>query len=249
MDILLVDDEPLARQRLHKLITELGFIVVAEAGNADVAMAAIAKYDPAVVLLDIEMPGTNGLQVAETIAAMDAPPAIIFTTAYDQYALDAFSTQAAGYLLKPVQKAKLEQALTKAAAVNKLQLAAVAERADTESQKNTAPLREHIAVKNHRGLELIAVDSIRYFMADQKYVTLITDQQRLLIDDTLKELETEFSAQFIRVHRNALVAVNYIQGLDRDQQGHYSVRLSGIDDQPAVSRRYSAAIKTRLKRL
>ncbi len=242
MDIVIVDDEPLARQRLQKMVTELNYNVVAEAANSEQALQAIADHDPSILLLDIEMPGENGLQLAKKISALDAPPAIVFTTAYDQYALDAFETLATGYLLKPVQQAQLEKVLEKAKTLNKLQL----ESLDTEDAPKQ---REHIASKGHRGVELISLEDIRYFMADQKYVMVVSTHGRVLIDETLKDLEEEFSKNFVRVHRNSLISVQHIQGLDRDQQGHYHVRLADIEDKPIVSRRYSSKIKSLLKTL
>jgi two-component system response regulator AlgR len=247
MDILIVDDEPLARQRLRKLINELSSdtvecTIVAEAGNTTEALKAIEQYDPSVVLLDIEMPGENGLKAAAKIAELDYPPAIIFTTAYDQYALDAFDTLATGYLLKPIQQEKLRQALEKASALNKLQLESL--QTETKSQQ-----RDHISAKSHRGVELIPMEDIRYFMADQKYVMVMSTQGQVLIDETLKELEQEFTQTFVRIHRNALVSIKHINGLDRDSQGHYYVRLDEIEETPMVSRRYSGKIKALLKSL
>lgn len=240
MDIVIVDDEPLARSRLYRMVTELGHEVVAEASNTEDAELAIYAHDPSLVLLDIEMPVESGLEFAKRIAALEAPPAIIFTTAYDQYALDAFDTYAAGYLLKPVQSKQLQKALEKASSLNKLQM----EVAQQEPKSNH---RDSISAKSHRGVELIPLDDIRCFMADQKYVMVISLQGEVLIDETLKDLEHEFSSRFIRIHRNALVSVKHIKGLDRDQQGHYHVRLEGIEEAPMVSRRYNSKIKSLLK--
>lgn len=242
MDIVIVDDEPLARQRLRKMALELGYDVVAEAAHGEAALAAIDTYDPALVLLDIEMPGDNGLAVAKKIGQLDTPPTIIFTTAYDQYALEAFDTLAAGYLLKPVEKTKLEQVLAKAKTLTKFQL-------DKANEEAITKRREHIASKGHRGVELIAIEDIRYFMADQKYVMVISTAGQVLIDETLKDLEQEFADSFIRVHRNSLVSLKHIRGLDRDQQGHYHVRLEGTEEKPMVSRRYTSKIKALLKTL
>ncbi len=241
MDIVIVDDEPLARKRLHKMITEYGHTVIAEAANGNEALDAVAIHDPAVILLDIEMPGETGLETAKKIAALDSPPAIIFTTAYDQYALEAFDTSASSYLLKPIQQTQLKDALEKAKSVTKLQLESLKEGAENSNR------RQHITSKGHRGIELIALEDIRYFMADQKYVTVIGINESVLIDETLKELEAEFSKQFIRVHRNSLVSIKHILGLNRDRQGHYSLRIADIDDTPTVSRRYASKIKSLLK--
>lgn len=242
MDILIVDDEPLARLRLQKMVTDLGYDVVAEASNSEQTFSAIAAYDPSLLLLDIEMPGENGLAIAEKISLLETPPAIIFTTAYDQYALEAFDTVAAGYLLKPIEKSKLEQALEKAKTLTKFQLVS-----SDRPPKNKG--REHIASKGHRGIELIDIKNIRYFMADQKYVMIISTQGDVLIDETLKDLEEEFVENFVRVHRNSLVSIKHILGLDRDQQGHYHVRLQDTDEKPMVSRRYTSKVKSLLKNL
>ena len=245
MDVLIVDDEPLARQRLSRLVNDLGYSVIAEAANAEHALAAVKEFDPSILLLDIEMPGENGLQVAELIAKMDTPPAIIFTTAYDQYAIDAFNTLAAGYLLKPIQKQQLEKALDKAKSLSKLQLFVL-----TENEKTSAPSqRSQIAAKTHRGMDIIPLENIACFIADHKYVMVISHDGQVLIDETLKELEQEFSETFCRVHRNALVSKKHIQGLERDNQGHYYVRLAGVEEKPMVSRRYTSKVKAQLKNL
>ncbi len=193
-----------------------------------------------IVLLDIEMPGETGLEVARKIAQLETPPAVIFTTAYDQYALEAFDTSAGSYLLKPVQQAQLEAALKKAKNLTKVHLELIKE-------EQTSSQRQHITAKGHRGIELIALGDIRYFMADQKYVMVIGVNGKVLIDETLKELETEFARQFIRVHRNSVVSVKHILGLDRDRQGHYSLRIADIEETPIVSRRYASKIKSLLK--
>lgn len=254
MDILIVDDEPLARDRLVRLVSSLGHEVVAQAGDGEAALAAINTYDPMLVLLDIEMPGQTGLQVASHIADLETPPAIIFTTAYDQYALDAFDTLAAGYLLKPVEKSQLEQSLEKAQSLNKMQRQLLSEefKSDSHDASTTDQVikkRQHIAAQSHRGMELIAVDSIRCFLADHKYVMVVGTQGETLIDGTLKELEREFSDTFVRIHRNALVSIQHIMGLDRDTDGHFSVRLLDVEQSPMVSRRYASKLKALMKAL
>ena len=238
MDVLIVDDEPLARQRLRAMVCYLGCEVVGEANNGEAAMAAIMLDDPAVVLLDVEMPGENGLQLAARIAQLDVPPALIFTTAYGEYALDAFDTLAAGYLLKPIQYDKLEAALNKAQTLTKPQL---------RHLESGHSRHEYITSKSHRGMELIPVNSIRYFMADQRYVWAIGTQGKALIDGTLKELEIEFAKRFIRIHRNALVSIKHITGLDRNH--HYYVRLTDVEAKPMVSRRYASKIKALIEHL
>lgn len=245
MDILVVDDEPLARQRLCRIVQALGHEVVAEAQNADEALAAVTTYDPTVVLLDIEMPETSGLEVGRKISAFDNPPTIIFCTAYDHYALDAFDTLAVGYLLKPVKRDQLATVLAKAQILTKAQLAKVS--INTGDPGKAA--RKHIATKSYRGVELIALDTVRCFMADQKYVTVFYTDGKVLIDETLKELELELVGSFIRLHRNALVSIGHIQSVERDASGHYSVCLEDIEEKPMVSRRYVGKLRELLKKL
>ena len=242
MDIVIVDDEPLARHRLRCMVTELGHEVLAEAGNGEEAEAAIRLHDPSLVLLDIAMPGEDGLQLAARIARDETPPAIIFTTAYDQHALAAFDTRAAAYLLKPVNRARLEQALEKAGSLSKLQRRVI----DKTSNRQQ---RHRIPVKSHGGVALIALEDIRYFRADHKYVVAISAQGEALMDKTLQELEKEFAGVLIRVHRNALVAIAAIQGLSKDSRGHWRLQLADIVEQPAVSKRYIGEIKSLMNKL
>ena len=243
MEILIVDDELLARQRLVRMIEKLdGYNVIAEADNADAALAAIDEFDPDVVLLDVRMPGKDGLALAHDISGLDCPPAIIFCTAFDQYALDAFGTAAIGYLLKPIKSEQLQEALTKAQKLNKVQRAAAQQ--PVIDNKN---IRSHISAKTRRGIELIPLDDIRYFVADHKYVTVFHRHGEHLLDETLKELEEEFGARFIRVHRNALVSVKHIEAIERATQGQYQVRLADTEQRPIISRRHVSDVKELLK--
>ncbi|MDF3014288.1 MAG: DNA-binding response regulator, partial [Cellvibrio sp.] len=229
MDILIVDDETLARQRLLRMVEKIdGFCVVAEADNAEDALAAITRNDPDIVLLDIRMPGRDGLSLAQDIAELEDAPAVIFCTAFDQYALDAFGTNAVGYLLKPVKAEQLLQVLEKAKKLNKIQRVA-AQKTSTPAAENQ---RTHITAKTRRGVELIPLEDVRYFLADHKYVTVYHRNGEHLLDETLKELEEEFGARFVRVHRNSLVAVKHIEALERNAQGQYQVRLADTELRP-----------------
>ncbi|WP_317932404.1 LytTR family DNA-binding domain-containing protein [Halioxenophilus sp. WMMB6] len=244
MDILLVDDEPLARERLKKLLQDLPECrLVGEAENGDEALTLIMAEDPDLVLLDIRMPGPSGMEVAKQISELEDPPAIIFCSAYDEYALEAFGVHAVGYLLKPVRGEDLKAVIDKAASMNRLQ------RRSQQTDESPVPQRQHISAKTHRGLELIEIDSIRYFSADQKYVTVIHAGGETLIDDTLKELETLLGSRFVRVHRNALVAKKYILALEKSQEGGYHLRLEGCERKPAVSRRHLSSVKQLLQNL
>lgn len=247
MDILIVDDETLARQRLLRMVEKIdGFRVVAEADNAEAALAAITEYDPDIVLLDIRMPGRDGLTLAKDISQLEDPPAVIFCTAFDQYALDAFGTNAVGYLLKPVKAEQLLQVLEKAQKLNKIQRLA-AQQPNSPQTAARENQRSHISAKTRRGVELIALDDIRYFQADQKYVTMFHRGGEHLLDETLKELEEEFGARFVRIHRNSLVSIKHIEALERNNLGQYQVRLADTESRPVISRRHVSDLKELLK--
>ena len=240
MRILVVDDEPLARQRLVRLLGELEDCqVVAEADNGQQAMDLWQQHQAELVLMDIRMPGMDGLAAAEALAQEAAPPAIIFCTAYNDYAIDAFEAEAVDYLLKPVTLSKLQKALMKAKRLNQLQLAALGE-------TGQSPI--HISARTSNGVELIPVNEIDYFLADQKYVTVYYRQGEVLIDDPLKELEKQFADNFIRVHRNALVSIAAIRGLERCDEG-MRIKLANVQQGPLVSRRHLPSVRTLLDKL
>ncbi|WP_299776001.1 LytTR family DNA-binding domain-containing protein [uncultured Pseudoteredinibacter sp.] len=243
MDVLVVDDEALARERLVRMISRMDECeVVAQAAGADEAMQAIQSSGPDVVLMDISMPGEDGLSAAKRISTMQDPPAVVFCTAYDKHAVEAFEAQAVGYLLKPVRQEQLEQVLHNARKLNRMQLAAL----DDMGKEDRPNARKHISAKTRRGVELIPLEDVFYFLADQKYVTVYHRGGETLIDDTLKELESEFEASFVRIHRNALVARSYIEGMERAAEGHYVMRLRDSDEKPIVSRRHVSRIRAML---
>ena len=238
MKILVVDDEKLARDRLIRTLERMdGYDVVGEAAHGLEAVEQTQALSPDLILLDIRMPGMDGLEAARHIAQMDSPPAVIFCTAFEEHAIEAFDVQAVGYLLKPVRAADLEDALARARRANRAQLSALVE------DEVGSDARTHISARTRRGIELVPVDEVRFFQADQKYVTVRWPDGELLIDDTLRQLEGEFGERFIRIHRNAIVAVKFLEGLERDAQGHYQVRLRGIDDRLDVSRRHVAGLR------
>ena len=242
MKVLIVDDEQLARDRLSRMIAGYdGYEVIGEAANGIDAVKQAAALQPEVVLLDIRMPGMDGLETARHFGDFDEPPAVIFCTAYEEHAVEAFNLQAVGYLLKPVRKDNLEAALGNAQRVNKAQLAALS--------SEQPPRRSHISARTRRGMELIPVDEVRYFQADQKYVTVRHGEGEVIVDETLRDLEEEFAEQFVRVHRNALVSAHYVIGLDRLSSGHYQIRLKDVDEALDVSRRHVAAVRKFIKKL
>jgi two-component system response regulator AlgR len=237
--VLVVDDEPLARERLALLVEELPAVELAGvAASGEEALLLAGRLRPEVVLLDIRMPGMDGLETAHHLARMPEPPAVIFTTAYEQHALAAFDAQAAGYLLKPVRPDKLQEALERARRPTRAQLARIAE--------DRGGPRTRIAVRVRDELRLIPVDSILCFIAEQKYTTLRHGAGEELIEESLKALEDEFAERFVRIHRNSLVAIAHIEGLERDVEGHYVVRMRG-GGTLAVSRRLAGEVARRLK--
>lgn len=242
MKILIVDDEQLARDRLARMVGALeGCTVVGEAGNGLQALEQAQRSDPDVVLLDIRMPGMDGLETARHLGALEAPPAVIFCTAYEEHAVQAFDLQAVGYLLKPVRRENLGVALERAQRVNKAQLAALTQADDSR--------RSHISARTRRGIELVPVDEVRYFQADQKYVTVRHPGGEVIIDETLRELEEEFGDTFVRIHRNSLVAAAHIERLERGDSGQARIRLRDVSESLDVSRRHLAAVRRFVKSL
>lgn len=243
--VLIVDDEPPARMRLTAMVNALdNYQVIAEAENGQQAMVMNENLTPDIVLLDIRMPEMDGLAAAAQLSEQDQPPAVIFCTAYDEHALAAFDAQAVGYLLKPVSSLQLADNLAKAQAVNRSQLANLV----PESAQNSL-MQKCLSVRTRNGHELLAVNEIRALMADNKYVSAYTHNREVLLDLSLKELEQRFAKQFLRVHRNALVAIRYIRGLEKyeNSQGQTIIRLEGSEIAPVVSRRHLPEIRRLLK--
>ena len=236
MKVLIVDDELPARRRLQELLADLssrvGLDVVAEAANGREALTLAASHQPDVVLLDIRMPEIEGVEVARHLQKLPHPPAIVFTTAYDAYAIKAFELHAVDYLLKPIRAARLEDALLRA--------------------KSAAPLRDdaltslqpegrvNLCAQERGRIHLIPVAEILYLKAELKYVTARTAQREFLLEESLTKLEQELAARFVRIHRNCLVARAAIRGFERAQEegeGHWVVVLDGLNEKLPVSRR------------
>lgn len=239
MKILIVDDEPLARERLKRLLLarDEGHEVL-EAGNGLEAIAMNDAFHPDLILLDIRMPGMDGLEAARHLMRSDHPPAIIFCTAYDEYAIAAFESRAAGYLLKPVQREKLDSALAAARMTNRMQIEALA--------KDAPVKRRYFSSCNAGSTRLIPVGEVRALLADNKYVTALLPGTSALLDDSLREIEREFPEDFLRVHRNALVALRHVTGIVRSTAGENLVTLSGIETRPQISRRHLGVVRTRV---
>ncbi|MEM7276860.1 MAG: LytTR family DNA-binding domain-containing protein [Pseudomonadota bacterium] len=238
--LLIVDDEQPARERLQRLLGDLeeAPAKVVAAANGEEALKVCQTQLVDIVLLDIRMPGMDGIEAASYLQALPEAPAIIFTTAYDQYAIDAFETEAIGYLLKPVRKARLEAALAKASRLSKRSLNEIA-----KTQPNE---RQFVSTRVGEEVRLIRVDDIVYFEADQKYVKAVLSSGAELIDDSLKSLEQVLADRFIRIHRKLLVALNSIEALEKTTSGGSALRLRGMDKSLPVSRRHVGQVKAKL---
>ena len=242
--ILIVDDEAPARERLKSLLTEIGgdLDFAGEATNGEQALKLAVDLSPDVVLLDVRMPGMDGIEAARQLNSLVEPPAVICTTAYDEYAVNAFEAQAVGYLLKPIRKEKLAAALSQAGRLTRPQLQRIAATAEAPPPKRT-----HIAARHREGLRLIPMEEIQFFFAEQKYTTVRHVKGEDLIEDSLRSLEEEFSTAFVRIHRNALVSVKFLERIERNAEGQYFVRLRGCPAPLQVSRRMAGELKERFR--
>lgn len=240
MRILIVDDEPLARERLRSLVAELGGDeIIGEAGDGLDAIDAVQNLNPDLVLLDIRMPGMDGLEVARHLRTLANPPAVVFATAFGDHALAAFEANAIDYLLKPIRAERLAVALERVRGLAGLRREVLP----------AAGARTHLSAVVKGRLQLIPVAEIRYLHADQKYVEAVWPEGRVLIEDSLRSLEAEFPRRFLRVHRNALVAVDYVAAVERLDDGETVVALRGVADRVAVSRRLAGEVRQRLRAL
>lgn len=245
MKVLIVDDEKPARDRLRQLVGDFEqYEVIGEAANGEQAIAMAAANDPDVVLLDIRMPGVDGIETAHHLNSMETPPAVVFTTAYDEYAIDAFEARAIGYVLKPVRRERLQNALEQAARITGRMLNQLT------ADSNLKSRRQHVCARVHGELHLIPIEDVSYFIADQKYVSVYHSDGQHLIDDSLKSLEEEFADEFVRIHRGALVAVAQIERLEKGDDGKTRVILRELQDARddlTISRRHLADVRRRLK--
>ncbi len=238
MKILLVDDEPPAREHLKRLLLELGsdYQLVAEAANGERAVAACNQHEVDLVLMDIHMPGMDGLEAARLLSDQPLPPAIIFTTAYSEHALSAFDVSAVDYLLKPIRREKLLAALNKAASLTRPQLA-------TAGTEEAGFLVSH----GHGGVQRISLEDVFYLRADNKYVTARHSNGEALLEESLKSLAEQYSKQFLRIHRNALVNMSQVSGLEKQPGGQLYITFNGVDDRLEVSRRHQAEVRKAIR--
>ena len=256
--ILIVDDEAPARRRLRDVLDDcreqFPLMIADEAANGLEAIDIINKGGIDIVLTDIRMPVMDGLEVARHVAKMDAPPKLIFVTAFDQYAVNAFELNAIDYLLKPIRQERLLAALGKAIALKPAQADAIAEAAHAK--------RKHLSIHERGKIVLVPLEDVLYLKAELKYVTVRTVQKEFLLEESLTKLEEEFAGLFTRIHRNTLVAIKAVIGFekvvdggmegDEGQSGsdksdgggiHWAVVIRGIPERLAVSRRQQHVVK------
>lgn len=241
MKIVIADDEAPARNRLRDLLEEIGtpFQVVAEAATGVEALEQCSGREVDLVLMDIRMPEMDGLEAALRLAQGDAPPAVIFVTAYEEHALAAFESSAVDYLLKPIRRRRLQQALSKADSLTRPQMQAV------EKLQQTDP--EYISANYRGGVQRIPLDDVIFFRADQKYVTLCHTGGEVLLEEALKTLEQQYAGRFMRIHRNAIVNKARLLGLEKRVDGKAAVVLADTEQRLEISRRHQAEVRRWLK--
>ncbi len=235
MKILIADDEPLARTRLTALLAECeGAQVVGSVGDGEAALSACIALKPEVLLADIAMPGMDGLTLARRLQSLSNPPQLVFCTAYDAHALSAYELRVADYLLKPVRVERLREALARAQALR--------------ARAQSVP-RETLSARVRGATLRIPLEDVFYLTADEKYVAVHRDGGTVLIEDSLKSIETAFPQRFVRVHRNCLINAARLLGLQRDAQGEMRALIAGTNDTPEVSRRNLPAVRKWLREM
>ena len=243
MRVVIVDDEPLARARLRELLAEQGGVtVVAEAGDGHAALHACAEHAPDMVLLDIVMPGIDGLETARHLAAFEPRPAVVFCTAFDAHALSAFDAAAIDYLVKPVRPERL------AAALERVRTFA-AGRGQAGTAHPGQQRRTHLCARMRGSLRLIPLEEVHYLQAEEKYVVVHHARGEDLVEESLKSLEDEFGERFVRIHRNCLVARHEIVELKRAPDGHVQAILRHGKQPLEVSRRCVSTLRETVKHL
>lgn len=238
LKLLIADDEAPARNRLRELLSEISDItIVAEAKNGKEALSLFNDHQPDIVLLDIRMPGMDGVEAAQHLQIMTKPPAVIFTTAFDSYAMQAFDLNAIDYVLKPVRLERLQAAIQKARALLPSQLDALIP---------LNPQRTHISIVERGRILLIAIEDVIYLRAELKYITVRTAEKEYLLEESLNNLEQEFGHIFIRLHRNCLVAKASILGYEKRHQAHetdYDAECNSDTEHKSAEKHWVALLK------
>jgi len=236
LNILIIDDEEPARDRMRRMVEVMvDSMVAGEASSAFEALDKIRNLKPDVVLLDISMPGMDGMELARVLQKQDTSPAVIFCTAFQDQALDAFDREAVDYLVKPVRAERLEQALGKARRYL----------GDRQQEEEQHFLRSTVGGK----VVLTPLQRVICLLAEDKYTTVVFEGGETVIDESLTELEQRFPEVFFRIHRNALVSQRRIRGLERTNEGQILVTLSDTNRKPEVSRRNASSLRKLLSHL
>ncbi len=239
--VLVVDDEAPARQRAKDLLADcaskMPIEIVGEASNGIEALEFIESNEVDVILLDIRMPDLDGLELARHLTKLPNPPAVIFTTAYHDFALEAFEVHAVDYLMKPIRLGRLFNALSRASTMRPIPL-------DMLNEISSGP-RTHLSIQERGKIHLVPVSDIIYMKAELKYVALNTKERTFLLEESLSSLEEEFKEDFVRIHRNTLVAKKCISGFEKDpsEEGGWKVVLEGRQEKLPISRRQQHIIK------
>jgi len=238
--VVIVDDEAPARSRLKELLADCAgeppLAITGEAASGPAAIELLAAEPADVVLLDVRMPEMDGIEVAQHLQKLERPPAVIFATAYDAYAIRAFEVHAVDYLLKPIRLARLKEALARALAAPRPEVLDAIARA----------ARTHLSAQERGKIHLIPVKDVIYLKAELKYVTVRTAAREYLIEEALTKLEEEFGERFMRAHRNCLVARAAVRGFERAMEAgeaHWEVLLNGVEERIAVSRRQQHIVR------
>lgn len=237
MKVLIADDEAPARARMAALVHAAGadYEVVAQVVNGAEAVAECARQPVDLVLLDIRMPGMDGIQAALALAENRTPPAVVFVTAYDEHALAAFEANAVDYLLKPVRSERLQRALDKARALSRDQQAAL------------AVASAYISASYRGGILRIPATEVIFLRADSKYVEVRHTDGMALTEESLRAIEERLPGIFLRVHRNAMVRADRVRELRRDSAGQLRLLLHGSDEPVEVSRRHASEVRRMLR--
>ncbi len=239
MRVLVVDDEPLARERLAQMVAKAEDAELAgTAGNGKQALEFVSEQSVDVVLLDIRMPVMDGIEAAQHMRQLDDGPAVVFCTAYDEHALAAFDANAIDYIVKPVRAERLERAMRKARRLT---------RDSAEAIKPSQ--RSHLCAAVRGALELVEIDDVLCLIAEHKYVTVVHRNGETIVEESLKALEAEFPDRFLRIHRNALVGIQHIAGLGKNDNGQAIIRLHRSQRELEISRRNLSAVRKALKQL
>lgn len=243
---LIVDDERLARNRLRRLLTELDVTVVAEGVDGIEAVKLAQSHAADIMFLDINMPRMNGLEAAKKInEQIDQPPSVIFCTAYDEFALQAFETNASAYLLKPANSEELAKVIKRAGQISRLQANRNAENANySGTNVNSISRSAALVISQQNVTESIPLRDILFFHSIDKHVfAFIKQRGEVLVDYTLKNLQSEFADQLVRTHRSSLVNKDYLVKLKKDDEGFACLVMRDTEQTIPVSRRYYAAVK------